>query len=64
MIGGGGYIFVKYDGSLGHMLQNVEELEKIRCPVFAYGIELNRLMHEKVCPLEGLPEMPARKFAI
>ena len=62
VIGGGGYVFVNADGSVGHMLQNVEELEKIRCPVFAYGIGLNRLMHEKVCPLEGLPENARQKI--
>ena len=38
VIGGGGYMFLKADGSAGHMLENVEELGKIRCPVFAYGI--------------------------
>ena len=62
VIGGGGYIFLNADGSVGHMLQNVEELEKIHCPVFAYGIGLNRLMHEKVCPLDGLPENARQKI--
>ena len=62
VIGGGGYIFINADGSVGHMLQNVEELEKIHCPVFAYGIGLNRLMHEKVCPLDGLPENARQKI--
>ena len=62
VIGGGGYMFINADGSVGHMLQNVEELEKIRCPVFAYGIGLNRLMHEKVCDVEDLPESSRRKI--
>ena len=62
VIGGGGYIFLNTDGSVGHMLQNVEELEKIHCPVFAYGIGLNRLMHEKVCPVDGLPENARQKI--
>lgn len=62
VIGGGGYIFVKADGAVGHMLENVEELDKIRCPVIAYGIGLNRLMHEKVCDLDGLPENSRQKI--
>jgi polysaccharide pyruvyl transferase WcaK-like protein len=56
VIGGGGYIFLNADGSVGHMLESVEELGKIRCPVFAYGIGLNRLMHEQICGLDGLPD--------
>ena len=62
VIGGGGYMFINADGSVGHMLQNVEELEKINRPVFAYGIGLNQLMHEKVCPLDGLPENARQKI--
>ena len=62
VIGGGGYMFINADGSVGHMLQNVEELEKLHCPVFAYGIGLNQLMHEKVCPLDGLPENAREKI--
>ena len=62
VIGGGGYIFLNADGSLGDMLENVEELDKIRCPIFAYGIGLNRLMHEKVCDLDALPERSRQKI--
>ena len=62
VIGGGGYLFLKADGSVGHMLEKVEELGKIRCPVFAYGIGLNRLMHEEVCDLEGLPPSVQQKI--
>ena len=62
VIGGGGYIFVNANGAVGHMLENVEELGKIRCPIFAYGIGLNRLMHEKVCELDSLPESSRQKI--
>ncbi|MEO8302025.1 MAG: polysaccharide pyruvyl transferase family protein, partial [Rhizomicrobium sp.] len=62
VIGGGGYIFLAADGSLGHMLASVEELDKIRCPVFAYGIGLNRLLHEKICGLDELPEISRQKI--
>ncbi|HKU55379.1 MAG TPA: polysaccharide pyruvyl transferase family protein, partial [Rhizomicrobium sp.] len=62
VIGGGGYMFLNADGSVGHMLEKVEELGKIRCPVFAYGIGLNRLMHEQVCGLEGLPASVQQKI--
>lgn len=62
VIGGGGYMFLNANGSVGHMLERVEELGRIRCPVFAYGIGLNRLMHEKVCDLEALPEASRQKI--
>jgi polysaccharide pyruvyl transferase WcaK-like protein len=62
VIGGGGYIFLNADGAVGHMLENVEELGKIRCPVFAYGIGLNRLMHEKVCDLDKLTDRSRQKI--
>jgi len=62
VIAGGGYMFLKADGSVGHMLEKIEELGKVRCPVFAYGIGLNRLMHEKVCELDGLPESSRQKI--
>jgi polysaccharide pyruvyl transferase WcaK-like protein len=44
------------------MLNRVEELEKINCPVFAYGIGLNRLMHEKICALDNLPDATRQKI--
>jgi polysaccharide pyruvyl transferase WcaK-like protein len=62
VIGGGGYMFLNADGTVGHMLEKIEELGKIRCPVFAYGIGLNRLMHERVCDLEGLPASVQQKI--
>jgi polysaccharide pyruvyl transferase WcaK-like protein len=62
VIGGGGYMFLTANGSVGHMLENAEELGRIRCPVFAYGIGLNRLMHEKLCDLECLPEASRQKI--
>jgi len=62
VIGGGGYMFLKSDGSAGHMLESVEDLSKIRCPVYAYGIGLNRLMHEQPCDLRGLPPASVRKI--
>ena len=61
VIGGGGYIFLGPDGAAGEMLAAVEELDKIRLPVFAYGIGLNRLMHEKICDLHDLPEASRQK---
>ena len=62
VIAGGGYIFLKADGSPGHMLERVRELDKVRCPIFAYGIGLNRLMHEEVCALGDLPEPTREKI--
>ena len=62
VIGGGGYMFINASGSVGHMLENVEELGRICCPIFAYGIGLNRLMHEKLCDLESLPEASRQKI--
>jgi polysaccharide pyruvyl transferase WcaK-like protein len=62
VIGGGGYIFLDANGSVGHMLENVAELDAIRCPIFAYGIGLNRLMHQETCDLDGLPESSRRRI--
>ena len=62
IIAGGGDMFLGGDGSPGGMLAKVEELDKIRCPIFAYGIGLNRLMHEKVCDLDALPEAARQKI--
>jgi polysaccharide pyruvyl transferase WcaK-like protein len=62
VIGGGGYIFLQADGSVGHMLNTVDELDKIKCPIFAYGIGLNRLMHEEVHSLHDLPDTARDKI--
>jgi polysaccharide pyruvyl transferase WcaK-like protein len=54
-IGGGGYIFIYGNGSGGRGFDDVLYLENIRCPVIAYGIGMNRLMHEDVRDLSDLP---------
>jgi polysaccharide pyruvyl transferase WcaK-like protein len=62
VIAGGGYMFLRGDGSPGGMLAKVEELDKIRCPVFAYGIGLNRVKNEKVRDLRDLPDATREKI--
>lgn len=56
VIGGGGYVFINGDGSAGAMLADVPHLLNLKCPVIAYGIGLNRLMHEEVHALNILPQ--------
>lgn len=56
VIGGGGYVFINGDGSAGARLADVPHLLNLKCPVVAYGIGLNRLMHEDVHALNTLPE--------
>jgi len=55
VIGGGGYVFIFGDGSGGRSFDDIPYLKKIRCPVVAYGIGMNRLMHEAVRDLRDLP---------
>ena len=55
VISGGGYLFIFGDGSGGRSFDDTRYLKKIRCPVVAYGIGMNRLMHETVCDLRDLP---------
>ncbi len=54
VIAGGGYIFVNGDGSSGGMLAASGPLTRLNCPIVAYGIGLNRLMHESVCSISAL----------
>jgi len=56
IICGGGYLFIHGDGAGGASFADIARLQKLRCPVAAYGIGLNRLMHEKVHELRDLPE--------
>jgi len=56
IISGGGYLFIHGDGAGGASFTDIAQLQKIRCPVVAYGIGLNRLMHEEVRELRDLPE--------
>jgi polysaccharide pyruvyl transferase WcaK-like protein len=62
IIAGGGYVFIAADGSAGDRLVDVPLLGKIRCPVIAYGIGLNRLMHEGVCDMHDLPTATKQKI--
>ena len=55
VICGGGYIFIFGDGSGGRCFEDLPYLKNIRCPIVAYGIGMNRLMHETVCDLRDLP---------
>lgn len=55
VIAGGGYLFIFGDGSGGRSFDDIPYLQKIRCPVVAYGIGMNRLMHEAVRDLRDLP---------
>lgn len=55
VIGGGGYVFINGDGSAGAMLADIPHLGNLKCPVLAFGIGLNRLMHEDVHALDSLP---------
>jgi polysaccharide pyruvyl transferase WcaK-like protein len=61
LIAGGGYIFLDADGRLGACSKDIPWLKKIRCPVIAYGVGLNQLMHEKVSSLRGLPAETAEQ---
>ncbi len=54
VIAGGGYIFVNADGSAGAMLAKISDLTRLKCPIVAVGIGLNRLMHETPCALSDL----------
>ena len=62
IIAGGGYIFID---SVGHINDRIDEsfLRNINCPIVAYGIGLNRLMHEKTHPIEDLPSSTVRRLA-
>lgn len=67
VIAGGGYIFIFSDGSGGRSADDIPYLQQIRCPVVAYGIGLNRLMHETVRELRDLPvetQNQIRDFAV
>jgi len=55
IIAGGGYIFINGDGTGQPRLNDIPFLQKIECPVIAYGIGMNRLLHEEVCDLNNLP---------
>jgi len=55
VISGGGYIFIFGDGSGGRSFDDTPHLRRIRCPIVAYGIGMNRLMHEAVRKLRDLP---------
>ena len=54
VISGGGYLFINSDGSGGGSFADIPYLQRMRCPVIAYGIGLNRLMHEKVCDVRDV----------
>ncbi|HEY2008362.1 MAG TPA: polysaccharide pyruvyl transferase family protein [Rhizomicrobium sp.] len=56
VIAGGGYISIDGDGSPWAMLANSRILEKLKCPVVACGIGLNRLMNERLSDISELPE--------
>src|SRR6185295_15368835 len=48
-------LFINSDGSGGGSFADVPCLRRIRCPVIAYGIGLNRLMHEEVRDVRDIP---------
>ena len=62
IISGGGYLFINGDGSGGASFADIPHLRKIHCPVIAYGIGLNRLMHEEVRDLRDLPVTTQRQI--
>jgi polysaccharide pyruvyl transferase WcaK-like protein len=55
VICGGGYLFINSDGSGGGSFADIPQLQKIFCPIVAYGIGLNRLMHERVRDVRDIP---------
>jgi polysaccharide pyruvyl transferase WcaK-like protein len=55
VIGGGGYIGIGGSGALNERFGDLPFLAKIRRPKVAYGIGLNRLMHEDACKVENVP---------
>jgi polysaccharide pyruvyl transferase WcaK-like protein len=66
VIAGGGYLFLTGNGSGGRSFADVPFLQAITCPVVAYGIGLNRLMHENICDLRDIHESTKdeiRKFS-
>jgi len=60
VIGGGGYIFVDGAGRLNERAVDLELLGKIRVPIIAYSIGLNRLLHEQENDLTALPDQTQR----
>lgn len=62
VIAGGGFIFIEADGSSGDRLMDVSLFTEITCPVIAYGIGLNRLMHETVHDIYNLPAATRQKI--
>jgi len=62
VIGGGGYVFVGGDGSIGRRLSDLSAFSKIKCPIVGFAIGLNRLLHEQPRELDDLPEDTGAKI--
>ncbi|HEX2829535.1 MAG TPA: polysaccharide pyruvyl transferase family protein [Burkholderiales bacterium] len=62
VIGGGGYVFVRGDGSTNTRLEDINFLRQISCPVIAYAIGMNRLMHEQLCGLDEVTAETKKKL--
>jgi polysaccharide pyruvyl transferase WcaK-like protein len=63
VVGGGGYIFLNADGSLGDRSADWRLFAGLTIPVDLYGIGLNRLMHEEVRDVRNLPPDSQDKIA-